>query len=231
MSQPSYPHRGLKPWDQALKAYIDYGDQASGGGAGSVGPAGPQGPVGGQGIPGPTGPKGDPGASSGTYPLSEAGFIAASSSLDSAFIGSSVGSWVSRVGIPEGKPITKVWAAISAVGSAASGYNAFAIYDDDGDLVQKTASDPAVFGTMGWRGLPLLAPIPAESETRFVHIAVATDSGSQCLYATAPVPGFYNGIGTRRRSWYVPGRDSFPSHIDVQLEGSTPSYVMLMAVS
>ena len=53
----SWPARGQIPWDIALKAYIDSGDE--GGGSGSQGPQGPQGPQGIQGPIGPEGPQGD----------------------------------------------------------------------------------------------------------------------------------------------------------------------------
>lgn len=55
---PQYPQRGLIPWDEALKAYIDWGDANS---TGSVGPQGPAGPAGPQGPIGPTGPEGPEG--------------------------------------------------------------------------------------------------------------------------------------------------------------------------
>jgi hypothetical protein len=56
-SQPKYPERGTIPWDLALKAYIDSGDESEGG-VGSVGPQGPEGP---EGDPGAMGPMGDTG--------------------------------------------------------------------------------------------------------------------------------------------------------------------------
>ena len=44
---PTYPDRGAVPWDELLKAYIDYGDVGS-----ESGPPGPEGPPGLPGIPG-----------------------------------------------------------------------------------------------------------------------------------------------------------------------------------
>jgi hypothetical protein len=137
--------------------------------------------------------------------------------------------------VPAGKAITKVWIPTSIVASSATGYNGFAVYDDTGNLLGETASDPSVFTTLGWQGIDLITPIAADANDRFVYVACQTSANGQCLYTHAPnsIPNFYNGVTAgKRRSWVNNSLSgTWPSTINPVTDGQLFPYIMLLALS
>lgn len=209
------------------------GSKGDKGDTGNTGPTGATGPKGDQGDPGPTGA---PAPASGAYPVEETGFIATSFPLDGGIYRSTMGPFVTRMLVPAGKPINKCWIPIDIPDAAASGFTAFGIYDDAGNPIEHTNSNPNLFAAVGWQGLPLLSQIPAQDEDRFVHVYSCMSSNTvYTCYSSPPglanVPNFFNGIRTdRRRTWLLPG-SSLPSTLDVANGGITFSYVLLVALS
>lgn len=247
--QPAYPHRGAIPWDEALKEYIDYGD-IHGSGSGSEGPPGPPGPKGNTGSTGPTGatgPKGDTGDTgpagasapiTDSYPVEETGFIATSCRLTDGLIKSNMGPFVTRMLVPAGKPINKVWLPVTLETPAiVTGTSIFGIYDDNGNFIEETNNDPNLFVDIGWRGLSLLSQIPAQDENRFIHVySCMTNVSAGVVYAhpreVDNIPKFFDGIRTnRRRSWALPPDSSLPSTIDLVTGGTTYAYLLIVALS
>lgn len=192
----AYPQRGMKPWDEALKAYIDYGDSL--GGSGSIGPAGPPGPTGPTGPMGPQGlkgdiglqgpqgqagpqglkgDKGDPGPSgqSGGWPLSEFGFVAITTPLQQQFTHSTIAAFVARTFIPAGVSFGTVWTPVTQVQADSGQFFAYAIYDDTGNLITQSAQNFVLLNGKGWRQTDLNSIVPAQAFDRFVHIASATN--------------------------------------------------------
>jgi hypothetical protein len=212
------------------------------GNTGPVGPTGAKGDTGNTGPAGAPGPKGDPGPTgapaptAGTYPVEETGFIATSFPLDGGIYRSTMGPFVTRMLVPAGKPINKCWIPVDIPDAAASGFTAFGIYDDAGNPIEHTNSNPNLFAATGWQGLPLLSQIPSQDEDRFIHVYACMSSNTVYTCYSSPVgltnvPNYFNGIRTdRRRTWLLPG-SSLPSTIDVANSGTAFSYVLLVALS
>lgn len=202
-------------------------------GGGSLGSAGPKGDTG---LTGPAGAEGDPAPASGSYPVEETGFISTSYPLDAGSQRSNLGAFVTRMEIPAGKAINKVWLPVDS-GPVVAGFNAFGVYDDDGNFVEQTNSDADLFSARGWRGLSLLSQIPAQANQRFVNVYanMANNLAMVCFSTPRDVintPKFFNGIRTdRRRTWVLAPTSSMPSSIDLANGGEAFSYLLLVALS
>jgi hypothetical protein len=201
---------------------------------------GARGPAGEPGLPGPQGPAGTSGPRGveGGYPPSEMGFIATTVPMESSLGSSLIGNFVTRILVPAENPINKVWIPIPGSGtSEPDPWMAFAIYDDDGNFVEKTATDTTSWSSGGWKGIDLLSQIPAQASDRFVHLAVSQELNVGAVFMMAgmfPIDEFtslFKGNGTKRRSWYVDERPTFPSTIDIESEGEDSGWVMLLALS
>jgi hypothetical protein len=161
--------------------------------------------------------------------------VAASCPLESAVTSSSFGNWVVRIWIPAGKAITKLGLYISFAGSATTGVNGFAVYDDTGNLISSTVSDNNLWVTEGWLLKALPSPISAEGSGRFVRVAAAIE-GTSCdvLYCIhdGPATMFNGGDIAHRRAWAGPSRSGgFPSTINVATEGDEYTYLPLIVVA
>lgn len=215
------------------------GDQGVPGPKGDTGSPGVKGDQGVSGPPGATGPKGDqgdPAPPSGNYPVEELGFVALSYAPEAHIEKSTMGAFVTRMEIPAGKTLNKVWIAIESGGPIA-GFTAFGIYDDDGNLIEQTNNDPNIFAARGWRGLSLLSQIAAHAEKRFVHVFANFANESSIVCYASPrevfnIPLLFNGIRTdRRRTWFLTKSASMPSTIDVVNGGDAVSYLLLVGLS
>jgi len=207
------------------------GDPGADGEDGATGATGAQGP---QGDPGPTGATGATGPAGEVYPLSALGFVAASVNPVDALTSSSTGPWVVRLWVPPIQAITKVGCYVTTVGAAGNTLNALAIYDATGNLVAQTANNNNLWTTAGWTLENLPSPIAAESNGRFIFVAMALNGSSpDILYHQTQEMAIVNGIVSgHRRSWIGPSRNAgFPSSINVATEGTEFPYIPLFVLA
>lgn len=215
----------------------DTGDDGATGATGATGPQGPQGdpgPTGATGATGPAGPQGD-----GAYPLAGYGFHSASVPIETARNESTHGnSWAARVWVPAGKAINTIGLFVSQTGTAGTGNNAFAIYDDDGNFVASTPTDNNlwVVASPNWVLKNFSSPIAAQGSGRFVYAASSRNGGTDPSIAYLNI-GFgekmmSGGPSGKYRS-FIPGgmSSSFPSTINVTTPGTNFGYLPLFVLA
>lgn len=219
------------------------GAQGPAGATGSTGATGAQGPqgdpgstgaTGATGATGPTGPQGD-----GAYPLAGYGFFAASIPIETARQDSNHGpAWMTRVWVPAGKAITTIGVFVVATGVTGTGNNAFAVYDDSGNLVGSTPVDNNLWvKNHAWCLKDLSSPIASQGTGRFVWIATSMQgAGNDPTIAYLNI-GFgenmmSGGPSGKFRSFTASGMSSsFPSSINVTSPGSNFGYLPLVVLA
>jgi len=197
---------------------------------GATGSTGPQGPQGDTGATGAAGPQGD-----GAYPLAGYGFVAASAPIETVKSDSTHGnSWGARVWVPAGTPINGLGVFVTQTGTTGSGNNAFAIYDDSGNLVGSTPTDDNlwVVAQRQWVIRNLSSPIAAQGSGRFVYAVSSRNGGTDpwIAYLNISFGEFMmSGGPTGKFRSLIPGgmSSSFPSTINVATPGSNFGYLPL----
>jgi hypothetical protein len=207
------------------------GPKGDKGDTGNVGPAGADGSTGAQ---GPAGPAGE------TYPLSGYGFIASSFPLESASGDSDHGpNWTTRVWVPAGKAIAAIGTFVTISGSAGSGYNGFAIYDDTGNKVDETPSDDNLWiADHDWIFKALTTPIAAQETGRFVRVVSVVQGGGNnpwVAYWTRGgmdkvIQGGYGVSNHKRAIAEVTNASNRPSTLDFTT-GSTFNYLPVIVLA
>lgn len=169
----------------------------------------------------------------GYYPLTGYGSFhsASCNPTDVSSTGTLSGGWTARIWMKGGLPITRVGTIVLAAASGDIGFNAFAIYSDDGtSLLGQTADDATFWTTAGIRSINLVTPIAASATGRFVRIMMAnafTTVPSIGYCVTANNPGVINGTGLQRRSVFHAGVSSFASTIDPTSLGTATEFLPL----
>jgi hypothetical protein len=209
-------------------------------GEGLQGPKGDKGDIGDAGTPGADGPTGAQGPAGETYPLSGYGFIASSIPLESASGDSDHGpNWTTRIWVPAGKAITAIGTFVTISGSAGSGYNGFAIYDDAGDKVDETPSDDNLWvADHDWIFKALITPIAAQETGRFVRVVSVVQGGGNnpwVAYWTHGgmdkiIRGGYGVSNHKRAIAGVTNASNRPSTLDFTT-GSTLNYLPVIVLA
>lgn len=192
------------------------------------------GPAGANGTDGVDGEDGLPGPSGEVYPLAAAGFVSASVSLTDVLTSSSSGPWVARLWVPPNESFSQVGCYVSVSGAAGNTLNAFALYDDAGNLITQTPNNNNLWVPGGWTMESFPSTIAAQGTGRFVFVAIAMNGSSpELMYFQNPSQTVYNGIiSGHRRSWVGPSRNAgFPSSINVATEGTVFSYIPLIVLA
>lgn len=164
------------------------------------------------------------GGTSGIYPLSGYGLLAASADplmmMGNLNIGQNFIS-IARVWIPAGVTITNLSVAVRVAGTIAGGAIGarFGLYDDTGAQVSTTADSTTLLATAGWRSAALPSPIAAQQTGRFVHVALLN---RQFVNPNLAFPGvrddvqvsWFNGSGTIPRGMYADSTTALPASLN-----------------
>ena len=172
----------------------------------------------------------------GYYPLSGYGMHSASCAPDTASGSSQLLSWMVRVWVASTLSISTVAVPVSTVGTVSTGgFNAFAIYSDDGtSLLGQTNDDDAFWTTVGWRTKALTSTIAASSTGRFVRVIINLQGWTTgptvagVLAGGGSEPGYTINGAHRRSAYILSPYTSFPASIDPSSVGSTTNYVPLL---
>jgi len=175
----------------------------------------------------------------GVYPLAAYGFVAIAAPPESfsANGGDGGGGWfrVIRIWVPAGKAIQGVSAYVHVQGTyGGSGWNGFALYDDDGNQIGVTADTPTLWSVQGWREADLTSPIVAQAAGRFVRVGLLSDgySGLEFKFADTTTPSLLNGGHgvTNRRNVFQSGVAIPPASFDPATYGTAGGYLPAVAL-
>ncbi|MFI7532580.1 hypothetical protein [Streptosporangium sp. NPDC049376] len=192
-------------------------------------------------------PSGGGGSGGGpVYPLSAYGLLAASGDPETFMLGSGASANTilgSRMEIPAGVTITRLWAAVRAGGTYAASAvpNRLGLYTDEGVLVAATADDSTLWTAAGWRGGALVGgPIAAQSTPRMVYILLIFGGMSDLVM---PYPASANDAqsswfcrgpsasGPRRAFYTGAGGGGLPSSFNPASYGTETTYLSLVGVT
>lgn len=173
------------------------------------------------------------------YPLEGYGFHSASVPIETARTDSNHGNaWGARVWVPAGKAINTIGVFVTQTGTAGTGNNAFAVYDDSGNFVASTPTDNNlwVVASPQWVLRNLSSPIAAQGAGRFVYIVSSRNGGTDPSIAYLNI-GFgenmmSGGPSGKYRSLIPSGMgSSFPSTINIATPGSNFGYLPLYVLA
>lgn len=170
----------------------------------------------------------------GYYPLTGYGsFHSATCAVeDVTTTGALGGGWMVRMWVKSGMTITRAGMIITGAASGDTGFNAFAVYNDDGtSLLGQTADDATFWTSTGVRSINLTSTIAASSSGRFVRVLLSnsfTSVPSTAFCVVASNPAIVNGTGLARRSAVSSSVGSFSSTIDPTTLGTTSEFLPLI---
>jgi len=184
-------------------------------------------------------------ANGSPYPISAYGFVSTSGVIE-AFSGeSSFGACLTRMFIPAGTPIKAAGTLVrrTATLDTPGQENSFAIYEDDGTFVTKTASDDTLWAAAGWQIRPLQSVIPAYSADRFVWLGGTVNGMSVAPWVSyinagptpaPPLGGPFTGgyVASHRRGLYFSSSlTSWPASFDMTTAGIDYGYLPLVILA
>ncbi|MFF4412120.1 hypothetical protein ACFYY8_06275 [Streptosporangium sp. NPDC001559] len=192
-------------------------------------------------------PSGGGGSGGGpVYPLSAYGLLAASGDPETFMLGSGASANTilgSRMEIPAGVTITRLWAAVRAGGTYAASAvpNRLGLYTDEGVLVDATADDSTLWTAAGWRGGALVGgPIAAQSTPRMAYVLLIFGGMTNVVM---PYPASANDAqsswfcrgpsasGPRRAFYTGAGGGDLPSSFNPASYGTETTYLSLVGVT
>lgn len=152
-------------------------------------------------------------------------------------VGTISGGFIARMFVPAGQAINTVSACVYSAGVVGGGgNNGFAIYDDDGVLVDSLLSE-SIWTSTGWLSGDLTAPIAAQSSGRFVYVAAMCngyDTSPQIYYSVRTGSTVVGGLGmsaSKRHSIFNISMSSFPASFDPTSYGALNTYMPIIGLA
>ncbi|MGD8373331.1 MAG: hypothetical protein PVI21_00545 [Candidatus Woesebacteria bacterium] len=147
------------------------------------------------------------------------------------------GGFITRMFIPAGQAITTIAAYVYTAGTVGGGgNNGFAIYDDDGVLIDSILSE-SIWTSSGWVSANFSTPIAAQSSGYFIYAAVMSNgysSAPHIYYAVRSGNHVLGGLGmnaNKRHNMFNIGMSSFPASFDPNGYATTESYMPVIGLA
>jgi hypothetical protein len=176
---------------------------------------------------------------SGAFPLSAYGFVAASGPLEaftsvSTFDGKTM--FVALAYVPAGVAIARVGTVFKNIGtfSPAQGPQRVAVYEQNGTLAGSSVDDQTLWSVQGWRFGTLAVPVPAQAAGRLVYAAILTNgyANSNIAYNVTNYSDVVNtGLTALHRVMFSNAFTDLPASINPATFGTVTNFLPLIALA